>query len=259
MRIALGLVLSFLAPNLHALDADDAFWRVPFIGTPDEVVLRMLELAGTRADDLVVDLGSGDGRIVIMAARKFGARGLGIEREADLIREALDNARRANVTERVSFVRGDVLEADISRATVVTVYLLPQLVERLQLRFYSELAPGTRIVAHAFGLSGWPPDREETVQLQRSYQYQGSESRIYLWIVPARVRGTWVSGARRVTIEQNYQAIEVEGARRAKLSGRDIEWESAEGRFHGRAEEGRIAGELTGPGGTTALVYTRAR
>ena len=246
VRIATALALLCFGVSVNAVETDDAFWRVPFIGTPAEVVSRMLELAGTRAGDLVVDLGSGDGRIVIAAAKRFGARGLGIELDGELVREARANARRAGVAERVSFVRGDVLEADISGASVVTVYLLPHLVERLQVRFYSELAPGTRIVAHAFGLAGWPPDREETVQLARSYRYQGSESRIFLWIVPAKARGTWAGGGRRVRIEQNYQAIEVEGASRASLSGSDIGWEWPEGRFRGRVEAGLIKGELAG-------------
>ncbi len=255
MRIAAALLLASFAFTSPAVETDDAFWRVPFIGTPDEVVERMLELAGTRADDLVVDLGSGDGRIVIGAAKRFGARGLGIEREADLVKESRENARRAGVAERVRFERGDVLQADISRATVVTVYLLPQLVERLQLRFYSELGPGTRIVAHAFGLSGWRPDREETVQLARSYRYQGSESRIFLWIVPANARGTWSGEGRKARIAQNYQAIEVDGASGATLSGRDIAWDWPEGRFRGRVEGALIKGELAGK----ALTLERER
>jgi len=246
MRQMALLALLGVTALAKAVETDDAFWRVPFIGTPDEVVQRMLEIAGTRADDLVVDLGSGDGRIVIAAAKNFGARGLGIEREADMVKESRENARRAGVADRVSFQRADVLEADISRATVVTVYLLPQLVERLQLRFYSELAPGTRVVAHAFGLSGWRPDREETVQLARSYRYQGSESRIFLWIVPANARGTWAGDGWRVRITQDYQVIEVEGASEPSLRGRAIEWQWPEGRFRGRVEGGLISGEVAG-------------
>src|ERR1051325_7036291 len=149
MRTVAALALAFAALLDHAVETDDAFWRAPFICTPDEVVPRMLELAGTRADDLVVDLGSGDGRIVIAAAKKFGARGLGIELDSALVEKSRENARRANVAERVSFVQGDVLATDISKATVVTVYLLPGLINRLQPRF-EQLPPGTRIVSHAF-------------------------------------------------------------------------------------------------------------
>src|ERR1700752_4009252 len=130
--------------------ADENDWRVPFITTPGDVVERMLELAGTRPGDLVLDLGSGDGRIVIAAARKFGARGLGIELDEKLVERSRHNARLAEVADRVSFVHGDVLVSDISRASVVTVYLLPSLLDRLQPRFVDELQPGTRIVSAAF-------------------------------------------------------------------------------------------------------------
>src|SRR5690348_10319509 len=108
----------------------------------------MLALAGTRADDYVVDLGSGDGRIVIAAARRFGARGLGIELDEALVRKSRDNARRAGVSGRVQFVQGDVLTADFSGASVVTLYLLPELIGKLQPRLAGELKPGARIVSH---------------------------------------------------------------------------------------------------------------
>src|SRR6478672_408825 len=139
------LVLGFIAPAA----AQDTTWHVPFITTPDDVVERMLELAGTRADDFVVDLGSGDGRIVITAARKYGARGLGIELDAKLVEVSRENARKAGVSDRVAFVQGDVLEADFSKASVVTVYLLPNLISQLEPRFLSQLKPGTRIVSHS--------------------------------------------------------------------------------------------------------------
>src|SRR5256885_2975340 len=127
-----------------AAHADENDWRVPFITTPGDVVERMLELAGTQSDDLVADLGSGDGRIVIAAARKYGARGLGIELDQKLVDESRENARKAGVADRVSFVQGDVLAADFSKASVVTVYLLPGLIGQLEPRFLSELKPGTR-------------------------------------------------------------------------------------------------------------------
>jgi len=222
--------------------ADENEWRPPFITTPPEVVERMLELAGTRADDLVVDLGSGDGRIVIAAARTYGARGLGIELDAGLVTKSRENARAARVEERARFVQGDVLVADISQASVVTVYLLPGLMGKLQSRFIEELAPGTRIVSHAFSMAGWAPDRSETVKVAQRHPGQGDESRLHLWIVPADVRGVWRGGGVQVRIEQNYQKIDVEGASRARLSGRDIAWDG----FKGRVEKNRIVGELHG-------------
>lgn len=235
--------------------ADENDWRVPFITTPDEVVLRMLELAGTRADDLVADLGSGDGRIVITAARRFGARGLGIELDSGLVEKSRENARLAGVAERVSFVQGDVLTTDFSRASVVTVYLLPDLMGRLQPRFSEELKPGTRVVSHAFRMAGWRPDRSETMRISKPHTGQGDESTLHLWIVPANVRGTWVVQGRRMRIDQSYQDIDVEGAREATLSGSDIAWRAPQGRFRGRVEGSRIVGELAG----SPLILTRER
>jgi protein-L-isoaspartate O-methyltransferase len=230
--------------------ADDGGLRAPFITTPDSVVERMLELAGTRAGDVVVDLGSGDGRIVIAAARRFGARGIGIELDRGLVELSRRNAETAQVAGRVSFVQGDVLTADLSQASVVTVYLLPGLLDKLRPRFIYELQPGTRIVAHAFGMAGWKPDRTEAVRIVEPHPGQGPESRLYLWIVPAEVRGAWRGGGQEVRIEQNYQQVAVAGAQRASLTGRDIAWETASGRFTGRVEGERIAGEVIAPDGT---------
>ena len=232
------LALMLLAATAHGQETE---WQVPFISTPEEVVERMLELAGTRADDLVVDLGSGDGRIVIIAARKFGARGLGIELDQRLVQKSRDNARAAGVADRVSLVQGDVLSADISKASVVTVYLLPGLLGQLQRRFTSELKPGTRIVSHAFGMAGWAPDRSVMIRLSKAHPGQGDESRLLLWIVPADVRGVWQGDGHRFAIEQNYQQIEVDGIA-GKLSGNDISW----GQFRGRVDGGRIVGEMGG-------------
>ena len=121
-----ALVCLFLVAVACAARAQDTEWRVPFISTPDEVVERMLAFAHTGHDDFVVDLGSGDGRIVIAAARRFGARGLGIELDEALVRASRENARRAGVADQASFAQSDVLTADFSAATVVTLYLLPE-------------------------------------------------------------------------------------------------------------------------------------
>jgi len=242
LRILLSL---FLITALPAL-ADENDWQVPFITTPGDVVERMLELAGTKADDLVADLGSGDGRIVIAAARKYGARGLGIELDQKLVDLSRENARKAGVADRVAFVQGDVLEADFSKATVVTVYLLPNLISQLEPRFLA-LRPGTRIVSHSFRMPSWRPDRTVTLQVTQPHPGQGDVSTLYLWIVPADVRGVWKRGSQRVRIEQDYQEIDVDGAR-GMLAGNAISW----GKFRGRVEGNRIVGD-------DGAVLTRSR
>ena len=233
-------LLVFAAAALPAF-AENIEAPPPLITTPPQVVERMLALAGVGPGDLVVDLGSGDGRIVIAAAQKFGARGLGIELDAALVERSREHARKAKVADRVSFVQGDVLTAELSSASVVTVYLLPELMGRLQARFIDELAPGTRIVSHAFGMAGWIPDRSEAVRLTTRHPGQGDESTLHLWVVPAQVRGVWRAPGFEVRIEQNYQRIEVDGVP-AKISGRDIAWPG----FKGRVEGNRIVGELAG-------------
>jgi precorrin-6B methylase 2 len=264
MKFFIFAVFAWLISAAHA---QDSFTTVPFITTPEDVVYRMLELAGTRADDLVIDLGSGDGRIVIAAAQKFGARGLGIELDSPLVEKSRENARRADVAERVSFVQGDVMAADISKATVVTVYLLPGLINRLQPRFLERLQPGTRIVSHAFAMTGWKPDRRETMPVAKPHPGQGDESTLYLWIVPAEVRGVWQASGTQLRIHQNFQEIEIEGrlagheitSSRASLMGREIAWEANDMRFRGRMEGNRIAGELVGPDRRQPLLLTRSR
>lgn len=239
--------------------------KPPFITTPSDVVERMLRLAGAGPSDLVVDLGSGDGRIVIDAARKFGARGLGIELDERLVAESRIRVRDAKLADRVSIVHGDVLRVDFSQASIVTVYLLPFLINRLQSRFLDELAPGTRVVSHAFQMTGWKPDHAETMRIAQAHQGQGAESVLFLWVVPAKARGAWEGGAWRLRIQQNFQEVEVEaseggrpvGVTRASLSGRELDWEGRDVQFKGRIEGARITGELTRQGRSTPLELRR--
>lgn len=142
--------------------------------TPPETVRAMLQLAEVGPQDVVYDLGSGDGRIVIMAASEFGARGVGIEIDHALVVGANAGAGTAGVSERVRFVREDFFEADLRAATVVTIYLLSETMHRLQSKLRQELRPGTRIVSHRFRFEDWPPDAQRTV---------GGRA-IYLWRVP---------------------------------------------------------------------------
>ena len=149
---------------------------VHFVPTPTAVVDAMLKLANVTASDLVYDLGSGDGRIVIAAAQKFGARGVGIELDPQLVDQANKNARKAGVTDKVTFLSADLFKADLSQATVVTLYLLRSINLRLQPKLMRELKPGTRVVSHRFDMGDWKPEREVTVR----------GAHVYLWRIPNR-------------------------------------------------------------------------
>jgi protein-L-isoaspartate O-methyltransferase len=150
---------------------------VIYVPTPQPVVESMLELAGVKSTDTVYDLGSGDGRIVITAAKKYGARGVGIELDPALVKRARENAAAAGVTGRVRFVTQDLFTTDLRPATVVTLYLLQSINERLRPKLVRELKPGTRVVSHVFNMGPeWPP--EKTVSVDRS--------RIFLWTLPPR-------------------------------------------------------------------------
>lgn len=147
---------------------------VRFVPSPDSVVEAMLALAGVGAGDVVYDLGSGDGRIPIAAAQRYGAFGVGIEIDAKLNREAADNARKAGVADRVRFMTQDLFETDISQATVVTLFLLPRVNQDLIPKLKRELRPGTRIVSHQFDMGEqWPPEKSQDV----------NGLMIYLWTI----------------------------------------------------------------------------
>jgi len=155
----------------------------PYVPTPDIVVERMLELARVRKDDLVVDLGSGDGRLVIEAARRYGARGVGVEREAQLVTFARAAAQRAEVADRVRFTQGDIFEFDLRGATVVTLYLLPRLLERLLPKLRAELAPGARIVSHDFPLD-LPADQMLEFDVpEKEAQLMSPRTHLFLYVV----------------------------------------------------------------------------
>lgn len=264
MSRLLACVLLFAACAVAAEEGDR---RPPFITTPNDVVERMLALAGTGPQDLVLDLGSGDGRIPIIAALKYGARGKGIELDEGLVRKSRENARAARVADRVSFVQGDVLEADISMATVVTVYLLPSLLDKLQPRFIDELAPGTRVVSHAFPMVGWKPDAAERMRIAQRHSGQGDESTLYLWVVPVDARGRWRAGELELRIQQNYQELDlvVERAGQAlpgasaTLKGRAIAWSSGALRFTGRVEGASMSGTLSDGNGGAPVSFARGR
>ncbi len=148
---------------------------VPYVPTPDEVVAEMLRVANVRKDDILYDLGSGDGRIVITAAKKFGTRGVGLDINPQRIKESNENAQKAGVTDRVKFTQGDLFATDLSEATVVTLYLLPDVNMKLRPKLL-QLKPGTRIVSHNYDMGDWEP--EKTIEVDEHF--------VYYWVVPER-------------------------------------------------------------------------
>ena len=157
----------------------------PYVPTPPQVVDEMLRMAGVTGRDYVIDLGSGDGRIVITAAQKHGASGRGYDIDREMVDRSNNNARKLGLEQKVRFVEGDVLKADISEATVVTLYLLPAMMNELRAKLLRELKPGTRIVSHDFDFGNWRPDRSVSIELNEKYDISGSwSSTIHLWTVP---------------------------------------------------------------------------
>jgi len=153
---------------------------VPYVPTHEKIVAEMLKVAGVGKNDVLYDLGSGDGRIVITAAKQFGTRGVGIDIDPERIKDANENAKKAGVTDRTRFILGDIFEADFRAATVVTMYLLPEVNMRLRPKLLSDLRPGTRIVSHNYDLGDWKPRRTIKITLSDGDHW------VYFWVVPPR-------------------------------------------------------------------------
>ena len=180
----------------------DVFLDVPFVPSNDRVIRTMLELAGAGPRDVLYDLGSGDGRVVIAAARQYRTRGIGIELDPLRIADAMEQAGHAGVEYLVDFVEENIFTADVSPASIVTLYLMDSINLQLRPRLLRELRPGTRIVSHAFDMGDWIADERQTVD----------NIKIYKWIVPARVAGTWewesLDGTScRIELQQHYQTV----------------------------------------------------
>ena len=199
---------------------------VPFVVTPMEIVERMLRMAEVKPGDYVIDLGSGDGRIVIEAAKR-GARGLGVDLDPHLVKAATENAQKAGVAARARFETRDIFDTDLSQASVVTMYLLPDFNAKLLPRLL-KLRPGTRIVSHDGGIGDWPPDEKLEMRAPEKSVGIGGLSKVELWVVPAGVAGGWTSelplhgGSWRWQIKQHYQMLEVEVEVEAAAEGRDL-------------------------------------
>ena len=208
--ISLALLAAFslvLAANSSQAQTQ-ATEEVPFVTSPDNVTLEMLNAAGVKRGDYVIDLGSGDGRIVILAAKRFEATGLGVEIDPQLVEKSKANAREAGVADKAVFKEQDLFKTDLSPATVVTMYLLPDV--NLQLRpALLALKPGTRIVSHDWDMGDWKPDRTTVVDVPDKSVGREKSSKIHLWTVPARVAGLWCgNGLLRgasIKLAQTYQ------------------------------------------------------
>lgn len=199
--------------------------EVPYVPTPEEVVVEMIRMANVGPDDVLYDLGCGDGRIVTTAAKEIGCRGVGIDIDMTRIQESRVNASNAGVSDRVEFLHMDLFEADISRATVVTLYLLSSVNLRLRPKLLRDLRPGTRVVSHDFSMGDWTPEQSIVIEDKVDYvPFQDTrivddywnKHTIYFWIIPANVSGTWKwslpsqSGnkAYRLAIDQKFQKLE---------------------------------------------------
>ncbi|MEX2128862.1 MAG: class I SAM-dependent methyltransferase [Xanthobacteraceae bacterium] len=258
--IGLSAALLVASATVYAQQPRPAL-DVHFVATPEEVVDRMLAMAKVTDKDFVIDLGSGDGRIVIAAAKKYGARGMGVDLDPQRIAEARANLQKAGVGDKVEFRQQNLFETDLSKATVLTMYLLPRL--NLQLRpALLDLKPGTRLASHAFDMGEWRPERHEKID--------GRDA--YFWVVPAKVRGRWQveNGGRKFELELTQQYQQIEGVarfgdrtlllRETSLRGDEIRFvlEIEDGKpelFRGRVNGNRIdplpaeAGAAARPGG----------
>ena len=223
---------------------------VPFVVTPDNVTMEMLKLAGVGPNDALLDLGSGDGRIVILAARRFGARGLGVEIVPGLVEKSQANARAAGVSDRAEFRVQDLFKTDLTQASVITMYLLPEV--NLQLRpALLALKPGTRLVSHDWDMGEWQPDRTVTVDVPDKPIGREKLSRLHLWVVPAQVAGLWcgVGELRNYSVELAQKFQQFDGALRQQVGRRQ----------QARSLSGRIAGSVLQASSVTAASSTAAR
>ena len=257
-----AFVLAVAAPSLVLAQAQDEF--VPQVGqagkdvvwvpTPPELVEKMLDLAAVTPQDFVIDLGSGDGRNVIGAAKR-GARALGVEYNPNMVALSKKNAAAAGVGDKAMFVEGDMYEADISKATVMALFLLPSNMLQLRQKFL-DLRPGSRIVSNTFGIEGWTPD--ETVTMDGDCS---AWCTALLWIVPAKVAGTWRIGQDQLVLAQNFQVITgTLGGREiadGRLRGDQLRFTVGGVEYTGRVTGNRIAGMVRS--GAPASTFTATR
>ena len=282
-RVLIALGALPLARLARAEDIELKRTGGPYVPTPQVVVDEMLRMARVGKDDFVVDLGSGDGIIVLTAAQRLKARGFGVDIDPELVERANNEARKRGVADRASFQVMDVFKADISKATVVTLYLLPGMMADLQPKIFGESRPGTRVVSHDYHFGNdWRPDDQHTWDVPEKEMVNGvPRATVYLWIIPARVAGRWqlrlaAPGAEDydLALKQSFQSFEgTAAARRAgsvelmesRLHGEDISFAfPADGdrhRFKGRVSGNTMEGtvELAGRKGVARWTATRLK
>jgi hypothetical protein len=253
MRTFLSALLAF---NVQAADLEPVKNAGPYVPSPESVVADMLRYADVNAKDFLIDLGSGDGRIVLTAAKVFGARGFGVEIKDELVKKSNEAAQKEGLAERVKFMKQDLFKTDMSQATVITMYLLPDTVNLLKDKFLAELKPGTRIVSHDYPLTGWIPEKYVQMDLEDKVQISGvTTTLIYLYIVPAKVAGKWsaqmppaVSKA-PATMSLKQQLTRVTGS--VRIDGKEVPMEEVKLRgdrlsFRLSGQKGDFSGQVKG-------------
>ncbi len=280
IRLSLGMLCAAAFAAIDANATEKNRTGGPYVPTPQVVVDEMLRMANVGPEDFVVDLGSGDGVIVLTAARRMKARGFGVDIDPALVRQSNDRARHLGVADRASFHVQDVFKADLSKASVLTLYLLPEMMSNLRAKLFNELRPGTRIVSHDYQFGSWEPDGTIALDVPEKEAVNGiPRAIIHLWIVPAKVTGRWQltiegrpdGGAGGLDIRQRYQDFEgaaVIGGRRgsiesASLRGEEISFRvmTPAGRktFTGKVSEGTMQGAVDLPGGKGRARWTAVR
>jgi len=263
-----------------AEDVDAKRTGGPYVPTPQVVVDEMLRIGRVGPDDFVIDLGSGDGIIVLTAAQRLKARGMGVDIDPELVQRSNNEAKRLGIADRASFQVQDVFKADLSRATVVTLYLLPGMMINLRPKIYTELKPGTRVVSHDYFFDEWQPDHQFTWDVPEKEKVNGvPRATVYLWIVPAKVAGRWQLAVAapgdekyELNLRQSYQNLDGSAAAggktvkftQSRLSGADVTFAipASGGRhlFKGKVAGESMEGSVELAGGKTARwTATRAK
>lgn len=233
---------------------------VVWVPTAQGLVDRMLDMAKLTASDIHYDLGSGDGRTVITAAKR-GATAYGVEYNPDMVELSRRNAAREGVTAKATFIHGDIFETDFSKATVITLFLLPDLNVKLRPKIL-DMKPGTRVVSNSFTMGDWKSDESQSAKGDCT-----SYCTAYLWIVPAKVEGVWKSGNEEFKFAQEYQMVhgsvgvggKLAPVQNGRLRGDQISFTAGEGRYSGRVSGNRIEGTVTAGGKTAPWSATRGR